>query len=301
MTIEVQDPGGLDLSAYEAFFEHSLDAVLYTVPDGRILVANPATCELFGLSEDEIIAAGRQGLADPTDARWNAALAERLSTGRVRCELRMRRRDGSTFVADITSVIFESGAEQRACVIMRDVTERVESQARQAQLVEELQHLALDDELTGLRNRRGLGVAAELILAVADREAVPVQVLFIDVDDLKGINDRYGHEMGDRALKDVAAALSETLRSVDIAARIGGDEFVVLLHDATVEDAASVARRFTDALTTGHTLGNEAVTASVGIATRQPDGTDLASLLATADRAMYQVKALSHSHDSVAR
>lgn len=301
MTMEVQDPGGLDLSAYEAFFEHSLDAVLYTVPDGRILAANPATCELFGLSEDEIIAAGRQGLADPSDARWNAALAERLSTGRVRCELRLRRGDGSTFVADITSVIFESGSEQRACWIIRDVTERVELLARQARLVEELQHLALDDELTGLRNRRGFGVAAELILAVADREYSPVQVLFIDVDDLKGINDRYGHEVGDRALKDVAVALGETLRSVDIAARIGGDEFVVLLHDATVEDATSVARRFTCALATRCTIGGDTVTASVGIATREPDGTDLATLLATADRAMYQVKTLNHSHDSVAR
>jgi PAS domain S-box-containing protein len=140
VTIEVRDPGGLDLSAYEAFFEHSLDAVMYTVPDGRILAANPATCELFGLSEGEIIAAGRQGLADLSDERWSTALEERSRSGRVRCELRMRRGDGSTFLADITSVIFESGSEQRACWIIRDVTERVELLARQGRLVEELQH-----------------------------------------------------------------------------------------------------------------------------------------------------------------
>ena len=161
-----------------------------------------------------------------------------------------------------------------------------------------VQHVALDDELTGIRNRRGLGVAAELILAVADRERIPVQVLFIDVDDLKGINDRHGHDMGDRALQDVAVALGETLRSADIAARIGGDEFVVLLRDATIEDATRVAHRFTDALATRRTLGSEAVTASVGIATRPPGNTDLASLLATADRDMYQVKASSHAHDT---
>jgi diguanylate cyclase (GGDEF)-like protein/PAS domain S-box-containing protein len=294
--MEDRDPEALNLSAYHAFFEHSLDAVMYTMPDGRILAANPASCELFGLSEDEILAVGRQGLVDPSDTGWSIAVEERLRTGRVRCELRMRRGDGTTFIADLTSVTFESDSEQRACLIIRDVTERAELLARQARLVEELQHLALLDELTGLRNRRGLGIAADVVLAVADRERVPVQVLFIDVDDMKAINDRYGHDMGDRALQAVGAALSETLRSADIAARVGGDEFVALLHDATVEDAARVARRFTDALTMRRTLGIEAVTASVGIATRQPDDTDLASLLATADRHMYQVKAFSHSH-----
>jgi diguanylate cyclase (GGDEF)-like protein/PAS domain S-box-containing protein len=292
--MENRDPRGLNLSAYHAFFEHSLDAVMYTMPDGRILAANPATCELFRLSEDEILAAGCQGLADPSDTRWRIALEERLRAGRVRSELGMRRGDGTKFIADITSVTFESDSEQRACWIIRDVTERVELLARQARLVEELQHLALDDELTGLRNRRGFGVAADPLLAVADRERLPVQVLFIDVDDLKGINDRYGHEIGDRALQAVASALRETLRAADIAARVGGDEFVALLHDATVEDAARVARRFTDALTSQRTLSIEAVAASVGIATRQPGDTDLARLLATADKDMYQVKAWSH-------
>jgi PAS domain S-box-containing protein len=113
-------------NAYEAIFRHSSDAVMFTAPDGRVLAANPAACRVLDLSEAEICARGRSGLIDPEDPGWSAAVEERSRTGHVRRQLRMRRGDGQSFVADITSNIFldEDGAS-RACVIFRDVTDHV--------------------------------------------------------------------------------------------------------------------------------------------------------------------------------
>ncbi len=284
------DPRRLGLNAYWAIFEHSLDAVMFTVPDGRILAANNAACALFGMTEDEIIASGRHGLTDATDDGWAPAVQQRQRDGHIRAELRMRRADGSVFVADLSSVIFETEEGQRACVIVRDITDRLELAQRQSRLISELHQLALVDELTGLRNRRGLGVVAELVLAMGDRSGSQVQVLFIDVDGMKQINDRHGHEAGDHALQQVAAAITDSLRSSDVAARIGGDEFAVLLSNATVADANYVAERFSALLAARNVAGSVPVSASVGIASPERSDTTLESLLALADRRMYEAK-----------
>jgi diguanylate cyclase (GGDEF)-like protein/PAS domain S-box-containing protein len=279
-------------------FQHSLDGVMFTAPDGRVLAANRAACDLLAMTEEEIIAAGRPGLADPTDDRWIAAVDERRKHGRARAELRMRRGDGSVFIADIASVVFETESGERSCVILRDVTDRVRMLERLSSLIQELGQLALVDELTGLRNRRGFGVAAETALAIADRQDVPVHVLFIDVDGMKRINDEHGHDVGDRALTDVAAALRDSMRSTDIAGRMGGDEFVVLLHDATSEEADRVATRFTEALAERRTLGTTGISASIGIANRRRGDSDLARLLSNADRRMYAAKGASRSFNN---
>jgi len=116
----------LGADAFREVFEHSIDGVLFAVPDGRILAANPAACAMLQRSEDEICGLGRQGLADAGDPRWEGAARERERIGHVRAELRFRRGDGSPFEADVTSVVFRtSDGDERSCVIFRDVTERV--------------------------------------------------------------------------------------------------------------------------------------------------------------------------------
>jgi len=107
---------------YRAFFENSLDVVFLTAPDGTIVAANPAACRMFGMSEMEICAAGREGIIDHTDPNHQKFLEERKSTGKARGELIYRRKDGSKFIGDATSVILEGGAS--AFVIVRDITER---------------------------------------------------------------------------------------------------------------------------------------------------------------------------------
>jgi len=118
--------------AYQTLFGHSMDAVFFTAPDGRIFAANPAACALFGYTEEELCALGRQGISDPADRERTAVMeAERAATGRLRGVLSWKRRDGTTFPAEFTSTIFtDTSGEQVTCVVMRDVSarERIEQQ-----------------------------------------------------------------------------------------------------------------------------------------------------------------------------
>jgi len=114
------DDQRLSLSIYQAIFEHSLDGVMFTAPDGRIFAANDAACLLLGMTEDEIIAAGRDGIMDPTDPVWDDAVQQRRRDGQMRAKLRVRRGDGTVFLAEVASVIFEVDGEARACVFVRD-------------------------------------------------------------------------------------------------------------------------------------------------------------------------------------
>lgn len=112
--------------AYRALYEHSPDGVLFTVPDGRVLAANPAACRILARTEAEICALGRQRLVDPTDPRWQAMLVERDRTGRVRGVARMIRGDGRSIDVEFSTEVFlDDRGEQRSCTIIRDVTERV--------------------------------------------------------------------------------------------------------------------------------------------------------------------------------
>jgi two-component system, cell cycle sensor histidine kinase and response regulator CckA len=114
-------PRSADDKYYRSLFESSMDAVFLTVPDGTIVAANPAACRMFGMSEKEVCAAGREGLIDHNDMNHQKFLEERKSAGKARGELIYRRKDGSRFRGDATSVILEGGAS--AFVIVRDISE----------------------------------------------------------------------------------------------------------------------------------------------------------------------------------
>ncbi len=147
-------------------------------------------------------------------------MRERL--GHNRSELSFLRGDGTTFVADVASNVFtDENGELRTCVVFHDITEHLDEIERQVRLVEEFRGLSLVDELTGIRNRRGLMSGAEALLAIADRNHQSVQALFIDVDNLKELNDLHGHQAGDKALVALARALHDSVRAADLVARIG--------------------------------------------------------------------------------
>ena len=283
----------LALEDYEAIFRFSMDAVMLTIPDGRILAANPAACEMLRLSEDEIIRRGRRGITDPSDERWASSVAQRARHGHVRSELSFLRGDGTRFVADMSSNVFaDADGEQRTCTVFRDVTDRVEQREDQARLVEELRGLSMVDELTGIRNRRGLMSGAAALLAVADRKHEHVQALFIDVDNLKELNDHHGHPAGDEALKAVAGALQRSVRATDLVARVGGDEFVALILGADVASGEFVSHRIVAELRHAAIRGAGFISVSIGQATRKPGSKRTAGdLIAEADKVMYASRA----------
>ena len=156
-----------------------------------------------------------------------------------------------------------------------------------------LRTLSLKDDLTGLYNRRGFFILAEQGLKTAQRMGKEMLLIFGDLDNLKGINDTFGHKEGDQALADTAKVLKETFRESDIVARIGGDEFVVLAMNNLENSAEKLVNRFKQVLKDHHfkTKHPHKISMSLGIARfdpQNPCSTD--ALLAQADRFMYENK-----------
>jgi len=125
---------------YRLLFDNCMDGIMKTSPDGSILDANPAACAIFERTRDEIIAAGREGLIDVSDPRLPALIEQRRLTGKAHGELKGRRRDGSTFPVEFSSVVFENlQGQTRTCLIIRDISERKAAEAERERLIHELQ------------------------------------------------------------------------------------------------------------------------------------------------------------------
>ncbi|MGE4171100.1 MAG: diguanylate cyclase [Methylocystis sp.] len=156
-------------------------------------------------------------------------------------------------------------------------------------------HRAKHDSLTGLSNRVGLAAAVDASLngGGAGRGA-DLAVLFLDLDNFKAVNDTFGHAAGDKLLKIVADRLRNSLRATDVAARIGGDEFVVLAKGLGAEQATDLGQRLTNSISAPYDLGDEigaTIGVSVGVALVPEHGADAEALLALADEALYEAKA----------
>ena len=170
-----------------------------------------------------------------------------------------------------------------------------EAEQRIVTLEAELRHmseLVREDQLTGSLNRRGLDDVFERETARSDRRGTPLCVALLDLDDFKRLNDTYGHQAGDSALKHLVKIVKETLRSMDVIARFGGEEFLILLPETTAEAAAQTMTRLQRELTKHFFLhDNEKVliTFSAGVALRLPNEAQ-APLVARADKAMYLAK-----------
>ncbi len=125
---------------FRLLFENSMDGILLTLPDGRILDANPNACSIFERTRDEIIAAGREGLVDSSDPNLPRLIEERRRTGRAHGELMARRPDGSLFSMEMSSTVFDdSEGHQFTCIIFRDVTPRKQAETERERLIGELQ------------------------------------------------------------------------------------------------------------------------------------------------------------------
>jgi diguanylate cyclase (GGDEF)-like protein/PAS domain S-box-containing protein len=267
------------------------DQILIANSNGEVVFANSAFIEEMGCSESEVI--GKQmhewmGIDHRQeldfDEIWNTA----VENGTWHGEILRRLDDGSDRYEDttLTAVRDSSGEVESVIAIKRNVTDKKLCEER-------LDHLAHHDPLTGLPNRLLFSDRLNHSLAQAKRHDTKVAVMFLDLDRFKLINDTMGHKAGDALLWQVAGRLTNRLRGVDTIARMGGDEFTIVLTDIqSPEDAAAVAERvlslFAEPFTlTGHELF---VSTSVGISIYPHDGTDVETLVRNADTAMYRAK-----------
>ena len=281
-------------SQFIAVVEASSDAIIGKDLDGRVVLWNHGAERLYGYTEAEMYGKSISILVPPGHNDEVPELIRRARTGeRVEQHETVRaRKDGTQVDVSLTvSPIYDrDGNVTGVATIARDITARLRYQ-------EQLRYLAEHDPLTGTHNRRHFEREISDQVRRARRYGEHAAVLFIDVDGLKQINDAHGHKAGDRALKEIASAASRRLRETDVLARIGGDEFAVLLPYADAKQADSISedlRRGTPAieieLDDGTTLS---LSASVGFALIDRD-TNSDEILAQADRAMYENKTPQH-------
>jgi diguanylate cyclase (GGDEF)-like protein/PAS domain S-box-containing protein len=190
-------------------------------------------------------------------------------------------------LVDAVPVIGEDGRVRQVIVSFIDISERQQHK-------QHLEQLAATDALTGLATRRRLLELAGQELARARRTGLPLGVVMCDVDRFKSINDRFGHDTGDRVLRGIGEVLQAQLREVDLAARWGGEEFCVLLPETDARAAVEVAQRLRVAVERASLTAADgsplAVTASFGVTVSTPEVDDIHRLVAAADQAMYQAK-----------
>ncbi len=178
-------------------------------------------------------------------------------------------------------------------VAAREEVQQAEAKIQELESkLEELSELALEDGLTGSLNRRGLDDAFEREMARAERRKSPLCVALLDLDDFKRLNDTYGHSAGDGALKHLVQIIKDTLRSMDVVGRFGGEEFLIVLPDTDLPDAVRTITRLQRELTKRifmHDNSKVLITFSAGVALRAP-GEAQAALVGRADAALYKAK-----------
>lgn len=278
--------------------DRSHDFVRVLDPEGRALYTSPSSRALLGYAPEELASMAWQTLLpeDERDrvGRWRA---EAIARGEAVPPLthRILRRDGAVrwFETRLDALRDPRGKIERFHVVSRDVTNRIEEDERRRTASEQLERLAERDELTGLLNRRGFLERGDVLRARACEEGRPLLLAFCDVNGLKTINDRLGHEAGDGVIRDAARLLAEGTRSEDVVARIGGDELVVLAM-VRDEDAARVFHeRLLDRVRTHNENAQRAYRVSVSFgATLWPpdDARTLDDVVRAADAAMYADK-----------
>ncbi len=262
------------------------DAVCVVDAEGRLLFANASFERIFGYAPDEVLGRPIFDLIHPDDRAATLLQAEQVMDGTLQRHFRNRyiHKDGHSVDIQWSACwLPEHGVR---IGVGHEVTE-----LRRAE--RELEHRASHDPLTGLPNRHQLQLDLQYAIAHATQTGEGLAVLYLDLDGFKEVNDRDGHDAGDRLLREVAQRLQQGLRQGDLVARVGGDEFVVLLPGCRdVEVARAVADGLRAGLSPPCTLpdGLFRLDASVGIACFPADGTDPDALLAHADRAMYAAK-----------
>ncbi len=236
-------------------------------------------------------------LTPETWEQLSAAAREAIRTGQgYDLEVPVIRPDGEVLWAHAKSQVIrnEKGEVVALRGMLQDVTDRKQAELRLRESEEKLRVTALHDPLTGLPNRALVFEYCDHLLSAAQRNHSRGALLFIDLDRFKPINDLYGHEMGDRVLKEVAARLAEVTRHEDLVGRLGGDEFVIVLPylDADRFRAVVVAQHVVETISRPFRIDNLelSVSPSVGISYFPEHAADVSTLLHAADLAMYQVK-----------
>jgi diguanylate cyclase (GGDEF)-like protein/PAS domain S-box-containing protein len=273
---------------YRALVEQSLAGV-YMISGNEFLYVNPMFAEIFGYRPEELVSDCRvDDLIHPEDrALVEENLRRRYEREIPSANYRFRgvRKDGGEIVVEVYGSGVEIDGRRVVLGTLLDVTENQQAH-------EHIKHLANYDALTDLPNRHHIEQRANELIAAATNKQSRLACLYVDLDRFKNVNDTLGHELGDRLLKEAAKRMLRCLRGEDVLARMGGDEFTVLLPDADHEIAARVAQRLIRELQNPFSLDGKLIRVggSIGAAELAGADDDFNGLWKRADIAMYRAK-----------
>ena len=272
----------VDASVVKGIVAHTRTCVLIASSlDAPISAANSTACALLDRGERELRSHTAAAFMDHDDPRWSRLVDEYRQSGVARGVGRLIIGEDDTLevTATLAHTVSDDG-DELFCLIFTDASEHQETLRR-------LHAQATIDDLTGLRNRRGFLAQAGELLHRAERGAEEYELLYVDVDFFKLINDNYGHTAGDSVLIAVAEALEGQTRPEDLICRYGGDEFVLMVR--ATERSAGIALRIHQAISAVNVNGHLAVSASIG-RHRGQHGESIADMITAADAAMYEAK-----------
>lgn len=277
---------------FKSIVNTARDAIIVIDTKSRILFWNKTAEQMFGYSSKEVLGKELTCLMPKRHSISHKKGVERyMKTGKNKIigtiyETEAIRKDGSEFPIQLSVAQWRYNSRLFFSGIIRDITERRRKE-------EIIKHLAYHDSLTNLPNRRLLQDRMNLTMAHAQRTGQKFAVLYLDIDEFKLVNDVFGHEYGDILLKRSANRLQNTLRKEDTVARMGGDEYVILLPEIdSPQAAATVAQKINERLLKIFVIKKSTfyISVSIGISVYPYDGYAATSLIRKADEALYRAK-----------
>jgi diguanylate cyclase (GGDEF)-like protein/PAS domain S-box-containing protein len=292
---------------YRRLFETAQDGILILDAEtGAITDVNPFLINMLGYTRDEFIEKKLWEVGAFKDIKASRKAFQSLQKKEyIRYkDLPLRAKDGQLFQVEFVSNVYTVGNEKVIQCNIRNITER--KQAQDALLKSEafLREQSVRDHLTGLFNRRYMEETLDRELLHAARKRLLLGIIMLDLDDFKQFNDTYGHAAGDAILHELGNLLLEHIRGEDIPSRYGGDEFIIVLPDASREVTQKRAELIRENVHHINIQFEEktlqAISLSTGIAVFPEDGSNRTAILRAADKALYQAKQEKRDQDFVA-
>jgi diguanylate cyclase (GGDEF)-like protein len=273
----------LSPTLHREVLEELADGVVIVDGEGHVVDVNPAARGMVSPGQGGDMAPALEGLLG---REWLRDVETRPGCREVAI-------GGRSY--DVRATVVDAGGtgnSRRTVLVFRDITERLQAETELRHVKQEMEHLAHTDALTELPNRRYFMRRLQEEAARLKRNGRDLSVILLDLDHFKEVNDTYGHETGDEVLRGVARIICQCIRGCDVAARLGGEEFALLLPETPLEDACRVGERIRAAIeahvVTVHPKGSFSITASAGVATAGTGGRW--DPLKRADRALYRAK-----------
>lgn len=282
---------------YRRLFEAAQDGILLLDAEtGAVTDVNPFLIKLLGYSREEFVEKKLWQVGPFKDIKASQSAFEALQKNEyIRYEhLPLRAKSGRLIDVEFVSNVYLVGGEKVIQCNIRDITERKQAQDALLKSQALLREQSVRDHLTGLFNRRYMEETLERELLRASRKGLYLGTMMLDVDHFKRFNDTWGHAAGDKILSELGNLLLKQIRGEDIACRYGGDEFIIVLPDASLEVTRERARRLCEHTRRlkihfkGQTF--EMITFSVGVAAFPENGSTSAEILKAADAALYRAK-----------